>query len=382
MAEYLYFEVDAVQSPKKPDAPCGDYWLAERLAQGTLFVLADGIGSGSRARIAAILCATRLRELWRQGLSPRQAAASVAGNHEQWRDVHKPYAAFNLARLRPDGAATILAYEAPPPLLIDAGQCLELPARPVQLGHVLLNEYECRLGPGSALFFMSDGITQAGLGSGLPLGWQSAGVRRLTEEELAQGRELAELPGRVHAQAVRLWKKGGDDCTAALLHCRPGQVANILTGPPADPELDEGVVQRFMARPGLKIVCGATTASLVARETGAHLSVKAASGDLVAPPRYLLPGLDLVTEGAVTLNQAFHIFGEDLGQCRSPNPVIELCMLLNVCDRVNFLVGEAFNDGNTGLVFKQQGILDRRHIVPKLAEKLRAAGKLVVIEQA
>jgi hypothetical protein len=101
---------------------------------------------------------------------------------------------------------------------------------------------------------------------------------------------------------------------------------------------------------------------------------------MIAPPRYEIPGVDLVTEGAVTLNQVYNIFDEEVQKLTEDSGVTELCALLHVADRVNLFVGSARNGASGDISFRQRGILTRERIVPLLADKLQSAGKLVVLE--
>ena len=93
-----------------------------------------------------------------------------------------------------------------------------------------------------------------------------------------------------------------------------------------------------------------------------------------------IAGIDLVTEGAVTLNQVYNLLDEDLAAFTEDSGVTELCSLMQVADRVNIMIGGAKNKASGGISFRQCGILTRENIVPLIAEKLRACGKLVVVE--
>ena len=377
---YVHVEVEIAQSSKRPEAPCGDTVRCDRSPSGTTVVCVDGIGSGIRAHIAAEMCGSRMLEMLRLGSSLHKTVDSIVRTMQQWREPQRPFAAFSVARVRNDGMATVLAYDAPPPLLISHHHAAGLPARAVQLGGTLVSESNCCLEPGDGLMLTSDGITQAGLGNGLALGWQTEGVVRCVNDCLANRVPLREIPERVHRQARRLWRTGGDDCSAALALCRRGQVVNLLTGPPADRANDAAAVRRFLNCEGLKIVCGGTTAELVARALKQRMRIEQNPRSLIAPPRYEIDGVDLVTEGAVTLNQVYNLLEEDVQQLKEDSGVTELCALLQVADRVNIFQGDARNQANGDISFRQRGILHRHRIVPLIAEKLRAAGKLVVVE--
>ena len=189
---------------------------------------------------------------------------------------------------------------------------------------------------------------------------------------------LADLPRRIHKNALRLWEQGGDDCTVALLRSRPGHVVNILTGPPVDRRHDAKVVRNFLKQPGAKIVCGGTTAEIVARVLGEKAAVESNPTSLIAPPRFEIAGIDLVTEGAVTLNQTYNILDEDSDDFEEDSSVTELCTYLRNADRINIFQGRAKNQSNKSIHFRQRGLLSRDRIIPLLAERLRRVGKLVV----
>jgi len=393
-AGYVHVEVETAQSAKRPGAPCGDVVACDRTAAFTTLVCADGIGSGIRAHIAAEMGTARLRELLRRGFSLRKAFAAVVRTMQQVRDPGRPFAAVTVARVLNDGMATILGYEMPPAVLVSRRHASMLPQTAVELGGALVQESNCYLEPGDAILLTSDGITQAGIGGTIPLGWQTEGVVRYVNDRLADGLLPREIPQVVHREAIRMWNGvrnrsagktaapagAGDDCTATMALCRQGHIVNVLTGPPANRADDVAAVRRLMQSEGLKFVCGGTTAEIVARVLKQRLRVEQDAKSLIAPPRYEISGIDLVTEGAVTLNQVYNLLDEDIRNLKEDSGVTEFCALVQVADRVNIFVGRARNHANADISFRQRGILDRDRIIPLIADKLRSAGKLVVVE--
>ncbi len=197
--------------------------------------------------------------------------------------------------------------------------------------------------------------------------------------QLSARRDLREMADAVHDEALKLdGNVSCDDVTAVLAHCRHGNTLNIFTGPPIDRRTDEAVVRRFLALDGAKVVCGATTAAIVAKAMGRKLAMDPVPTSLIAPPKYELDGIDLVTEGAVTLNQLCNLLDLPSDEFEEINPVTELADLLDKADRVHLMVGRGANPANESLGFKQQGILRRDQVVPLLVEKLKARGKLVL----
>jgi len=415
MSDYTHVDIHTVQSPKKPGMPCGDMLATLRTNTGTIVICADGIGSGIRAHIAAQMCVSRLIESMQLGLSLRTVFQSVATTMQAARDPQKPFAAFSIARIRSDGYATILSYDSPLPIMVSRQGAMILANRPFPLPGGLAMESTCQLDMGEGILLMSDGITQAGLGYGPNTEWTSEGVVRFINHRISSRLKLSLAPEVLHKEALARWKgevqEGarpaisersfspytpdarhraivkhaakvtGDDVSVVLALCRTGQTVNILTGPPLDRDNDIPTVKRFLGLPGLKIVCGGTTAKLVAKYLNVPLQMEPEPMCTIAPPRYGIKGINLVTEGAVTLNQVYNILDEDIANLHVDSGVTELRLLLGVADKLNIILGMADNSANADISFRQQGVLSRRVLIPLLAEKLRQEGKLVNVEQ-
>jgi len=410
MSDYTHVDIYTAQSSKKPGMPCGDMLATLRTNTGTTIICADGIGSGIRAHIAAQMCVARLTESLQQELTLRTVFQSVATTMQASRDPQKPFAAFSIARIRSDGYATIFSYDSPLPIMVSRQGATVLANRPFPLPGGLAMESNCQLDTGEGILLMSDGITQAGLGYGANTEWTSEGVVRFINNRISSRLKLSLAPEMLHKEALARWKGEmqetarpgsfspyspdarhqamvrhaakvtGDDCSVILGLCRTGQTVNILTGPPVDRDNDIPTVKRFLQLPGLKIVCGGTTAKLVAKYLNVPLEMESEPMSTIAPPRYGIKGINLVTEGAVTLNQVYNILDEDIANLQEDSGVTELRLLLGVADKLNIILGMADNTANADISFRQRGVLSRRVLIPLLAEKLRQEGKLVNVE--
>lgn len=381
---YLHLDITDCQTPKRTGDVCGDAWSCLRTERSTTVVCCDGIGSGIKANIAATMTIARLEELLRRDYSVREAVAAVAGTMNRAKLSDLPYTAFAVARVLNDGEATVLTYEMPGPVLVGRRLATVLPQRTLTLDRTLINESCCYLEPGDALVLASDGISQAGIGVSLREGWETQGLCRFINDRIHAGTSLNTLPRLAVHEAQRLSRdpRGlmhGDDCTVLLCQCRAGNVVNILSGPPRLKTDDAAVARAFVQLEGKKIVCGGTTAKVISQQLKRRLAV-GSDTSMVAPPDYRLDGIDLATEGAVTLNQAYNILDSDPSQYERNTGVTRLCEMLREADYVRFIVGSAQNDGHGDIAFRQRGILHRDAIVPLLADKLRAQGKLVTTE--
>ena len=379
--EYLHVEVNTSLTPKRAGHPSGDVVRVVRSPGWTTVVCCDGMGSGIRANVAATMHTARLFELEKQGVSLRDAFARVVGTIHADRGETPMYAAMAVARILHSGEATVLTYDMPAPILAGGLHASVFPQRLFHADAALLGESNCHLGEGEGICLVSDGITQAGIGTQFRDGWGSDQVARFLDGLLGRKLPLDRIPDEVHRRARQHWGEHlGDDCTVVLAHCRPGKQLSILTGPPHHPSADHAFVERFLATPGWKVVCGATTAKIVARHLGRELGMEQDENTLVAPPSYRIDGVDLVTEGAVTLTQVYNILEDDPARYEEWSGVTQLCDLLRVADRIHFFVGTASNPGNRSIAFQQKGILPRTRTVPLIRERLNKAGKLVVVE--
>ncbi|MBU1107764.1 MAG: serine/threonine-protein phosphatase [Candidatus Riflebacteria bacterium] len=379
---YLHVEVTSAWNAKKPAGVCGDAFLSFRTPEATVVILADGIGSGVKANIYANMTISRLETLLSEGFSLRRAFSSLVNTMHESRGTDMPYAVFTVARILNNGETTVLAYEMPESIFVGRHSASVLKRRNFPLGNDVISETNLFLEPDEGLLLYSDGITLAGIGGSTRNGWSSDEVCRFVNDQLVSGEFKSQLAQRVHKHARKLWgKKCGDDCTVVGALCRLGKVATVFTGPPADKTRDNKVVEEFLNMPGLKIVCGATTAQVVARQLKRQLQINKADASLIAPPGYSIEGVDLVTEGAVTLNQLFNIFDADPVYFEHYSSVTRLYDALIDADRINFMVGGSENIGHADIAFRQQGIMSRHKVIELLAQKLRADGRLVDIRQ-
>ncbi|MEG0571209.1 MAG: serine/threonine-protein phosphatase, partial [Oscillospiraceae bacterium] len=163
----------------------------------------------------------------------------------------------------------------------------------------------------------------------------------------------------------------------------------IMVGPPVNPELDKIVVDKLMYSDGLKAVCGGTTSQIVSKITGKELDVEINYDNPAIPPTAKIQGIDLVTEGVLTLgkcleyvrgftddsanhSQAFTLNHKD-GATRLTK------LILDDCTEVRFLVGRALNPAhqNPGMPVSL-GL--KLNLINDLAKEISKIGKKVTVE--
>ena len=208
---YLHYEIEFEQRAKNKRGICGDVFYWERTPKETIMLLSDGLGHGIKANIAANLCVSRLKELLHNGFSVRNAFATVAKTMDEAVAKELPYAVCTVVRILPDGMTTVLSFEMPSPILVSKKISTILNQRMIKIGNNNIGEATCVLSPNDAIMIMSDGITQAGLGRGLKLGWESTGVNKFTNDYVWQKRNIFELPRYLSLEAYRLCENNEDD---------------------------------------------------------------------------------------------------------------------------------------------------------------------------
>jgi len=374
-----FFDDFLCQKHKKNHAVCGDFCVSERTAAGMIYAVCDGIGSGIYANISAITCASRILELFRKSMSIRLTSEMVAASMNRARHDDIPFSAFSVVVIFPDGRFTAYIYEMPPPILIQNNHATVLEPRFYMAGLEEIGEVYGTLHRGDSLLIFSDGVSQAGLGHGYGMGIGSDGVSDFINHNHNPDDNIAELPERI-VDMCKTVSAGNrlDDTTLALIHCREAKQLTLLTGPPSKRSLDHDYALDFINMPGQKVICGSTTAELIAGELKLEVETLSLGDSFGSPPEYCIKGIDLVTEGIVTMNQAYNILDEPLERLSENSAVERLCRRLHEADIIYLMIGNAVNAAHEDLIFKQVGIHIRRTTIQKIAEKLKSIGKLVI----
>jgi len=380
---YIHTDIFSVQTPKKSGNPCGDALEVYRDHDATVAVLADGLGSGIKAHIAATMCVSRLIGLIKGGVSVRAAFNAVAETMDRVWGTGDPFAVFTVLKIMNNGNAVILSYEMPPPVMINPLYAHVLKDRIYTRNKAIIHESTCTLSKDEGILLMSDGITQAGIGNRFVNGWETEGVVRYLQSTLSgerlQGDEIA---SEIHSLALSFWPKyKGDDCSVLLALNRRGIVVNLMCGPPENKNKDDEFVKSFMASEGIKIISGGSTSKMVARTIGRNIRISQ-TGSSITPPAYEIDGIELVCEGVITLNQAFHLLQEDITEKDKNNPAAELAWFLKMADRINIWEGLASNIGEDLFEFKQQGLLSRNKILKSIKKRLVGQEKLIVTQMS
>ena len=378
----LYVDNTTKQITKQAENSCGDYNIIKRTHDHTIYILCDGIGSGIKASIAATMCANRINSLIDSELPLPTITKKITKLMSRAKVENIPYSTFTIIKILNSGQFNIYNYDNPFPFLISKQKCLSFDIDYKSEGKEMIGHAAGRLYEGDSLIAMSDGVSQAGLGRVSGLGWGVENIKNYIEHLVQKGMSNKDLIDSI-SNIVRDLSGGifNDDVTITKLTIRFAKTLNIITGPPKSKKDDKEFVKSFLSRPGKRIVCGSTTAELVARYLDEEIEVIENAPSLSNPPQYSINGIDYVSEGAVTLNQIYNLLDSNLENYDNENNVMKISKLIKNSDHISIFWGTSENIAHKDTSFIQMGILERKIILSLIIKKLKALGKTLDINK-
>ncbi|MEG2858681.1 MAG: SpoIIE family protein phosphatase [Clostridia bacterium] len=380
----LFIEYGHVSVNKQGESICGDSFEILKNGSKRIFVLSDGLGSGVKANILSTLTAKILSSLLARNLPMEECIQTVASTLPVCQTRKLAYATFTAICI--EGSAAYLSqYDNPPVILMRGGKCIDYPRQVQFIGEKEIHVSQLALEEGDFLVMMSDGVTHAGIGKVMPAGFSQKGVTDLLAQwytpEIAPQRMAATIADACLAVSLGA---PDDDLTALVLKVERRKVANLIIGPPQHREDDEKILRMFFAKEGFHIVCGGSTASVVGNFLGKPVIPLIDTGDDDMPIMASIEGVDLVTEGVITLQHVVELAKE---YQRDSSVSLQLCRLKDGASALAGLLFERATDVN--IFFGQSAnraheVLDidfttKESIVRKLKELLIQMGKNVKI---
>jgi len=379
----LYYEWGTRQLHKHGEELCGDSIAVSRHSDSVTVALSDGLGSGVKANILATLTTRIAMHLLENDLSLNEVVETLGKTLPVCQVRKIAYSTFAIARFYRDGRGRIVAFDSPPAFLLRRRRRVEPPREERVIGGKTIHEIALDLELGDWVVFVSDGVLNAGIGGRYPLGWGWEKTARYLEAHAHPELSAQDLADKMAAAVAELYADDpGDDVSIIAVKVRHKLVATVLTGPPAERAADEAILSRFVTRPGLHAVCGGTTAKMVSRHLGRPLDVDLETMKPDVPPMARMEGLDLVTEGILTLTRANEMLqsgaGKQAVRFKTDGAAALVRFLLDV-DHVHFIVGMAANPAHQNPNLPQQ-LGMKLAVVREMAEELRRRGIEVTME--
>ena len=377
-------EVGHFQINHEGEKICGDVFLSKRIPEENrvLCVLSDGMGHGVRANVLATLTATIAFNFSLEHKDANALAGIIMKALPVCSERKISYATYTIVDISVDSnTVAILEYDNPQTFILRENRIYQPEWTQVKFeGDVkdkrIMNLKKCTFVPQieDRIVFCSDGIIQSGLGKGLTMGWGRNDLIRFVRGIIESTPTISatDLAERIvkHASANDLYTPK-DDLTCGVVYFRQARKAMLCTGPPYNPEKDNEFATILKNFKGHKIISGATTTEIIARELGRSVTDEERV-DPALPPSSKMKGIDLVTEGVLTLSKVTHILNNihlNSNMQFGRGPADQICKLLLDTDEISVLVGTKINETHHDPTLPVE-IEIRKHLIQRLTKVL------------
>lgn len=377
---------------KKGEELCGDKVEIKRNDDSFIMVLADGLGSGVKANILSTLTSKIISEMISLGATLDEAVETIAATLPECQERGVAYSTFTILQIYYDGNARLIEFDNPGTIFIREGKIVNTDRDIKTIGKRKISESKFTVKKDDILVMFSDGIIHAGIGQTLNFGWDHKEVQEFLLSYTKSTDSAKEIARILLANVNDLYEgKPGDDSTVACAKILPAKEARVMVGPPENQEDDKKVVSRLLSASGKKICCGGTTSNIVAKITGKEIEMDSLVS-LVSdvPPMAYIHGIDLVTEGVLTLQKVNKYldrcvesseYQEELIASKGKDGALCLVkMLLEDCTQITFMVGRSDNPAHKAIAYSTISLNAKIQLIREMSENLKKLGKIVSIE--
>lgn len=355
MTKNFYIEVNSQQRNHDGERICGDVFLYRYIREEdrVIAVLSDGMGHGVKANILATLTATMALNFTQEHKEVDRIAEIIMNTLPVCSIRKISYSTFTIVDIESNGVTNILEYDNPSTIALRKDRIVDIEWKNVILkkgkheGKILKS---CSLIPEKEdrIIFFSDGVAQSGMGSeAFPFGWEREKIALYASSVVTS--EPSVSAANLSAKIVNMAHKNDnykarDDISCATIYFREPRKLLICTGPPYEKEKDNVLAMKVKEASGKVILCGGTTADIVARELNRKIIDELVFEDPELPPESFLEGIDLVTEGILTLQKVNEIL-KTFNNSTKPGkgPADKIVRLIMESDEIHFIIGTRIN---------------------------------------
>lgn len=376
-------EVAQAQIRKQGEELCGDKVDWVKKGNSTIIAWSDGLGSGVKASILSTLTSKIIVSMLEREASLEEVVETLAQTLPVCRVRKIAYSTFSAVYILPGGDTYLAEFDNPPIFWIRKGRLMQPERRERQIGERKVLEANLRIQRGDWLIGVTDGVVHAGIGGVWNLGWRWEKIASFLETTVNDNLDAATLAEKVIETTDKLYRGApGDDATCVAAKVRLTERLILWAGPPEDNRLDPEIVQRIVQFPGKKVICGGTTANIAARTMGKKIEVDLSSFERDIPPVGRLEGVDLVTEGILTLSSALKrlrsgVSLEDVFYQK--DGVSQLLKYLLAADEIDVIGGRAINPAHQNPRLSGELSLKAR-VLEEIVLELSKRGKVVNLE--
>lgn len=362
---------------------CGDNVACSINGEYTTLVLADGLGSGVKANILSMLTSKILCTMAANDIDIYECVETMIQTLPVCKERGVAYSTFSIIHVNTQGKGFLFEFDNPEAIYYHNGRCGNFERTALEICGRKVYKSDLNLEENDIILVMSDGTIHAGIGMVLNFGWERPQImehldRRITPEMSARAVAclLASACNDLYLD------KPGDDTTVAAVKIRKQVKVNIMVGPPVDKEKDNFYVARFLEGESKKIVCGGTSSLIVARYLNTDVKTSFEFPDKDVPPIGYIKGIDLATEGVLTLRRLLELSEKYISITDLTPKVFSkrdgasllAKFLFEKATDITFFVGQSVNAAHQGLPIDTTMKLK---LVERIAQNLHTMGKKV-----
>jgi len=367
---------------------CGDHVdIVEQDENSTVVVLADGLGSGVKASILSTLTSKIISTMLAEGLPIEECVATIAATLPVCSVRGVAYSTFTIIHLKNNQTAEIIQYDNPQVLLIRDYQNYHYDKTEMNIGGKKIYKSIIKLQEDDIFIAMSDGCPHAGIGMDYNFGWQLEDIASFMEALAPVGYTAKTLSTILVDECFKLYGgEPGDDATACVVRIRKREPMNILFGPPSNRDDAERMMSLFFSKAGKHIICGGTTSSIAARYLNKTVRASLDFNGSDLPPIAEIDGVDLVTEGVITVSRVLDYAKDYLGEnkyyehwsIKRDGASLISRLLFEEATDINFYVGRAINPAHQNPELPINFSI-KMNLVEELSECLKKMGKRIKV---
>ncbi|MBQ8860036.1 MAG: SpoIIE family protein phosphatase [Ruminococcus sp.] len=367
---------------------CGDHVdIVEPSDDSTVIVLSDGLGSGVKASILSTLTSKIISTMLAEGLSLEECVETIAATLPVCSVRGVAYSTFSIIHLKNNQTAELIQYDNPHAIIIRNEKNWDYPKTEMNIGGKKIYKSIIKLQENDIFVMMSDGCPHAGIGIAYNFGWKREDIIDFMEALSQVGYTAKTLSTMLVDECNELYgHKPGDDATACVVKIRKREPMNMLFGPPSNRDDADRMMSLFFSKEGKHIICGGTTSSIASKFLRKPLvaTLKFEKSDV--PPIAKIEGVDLVTEGVITVNKVLEYAKDYLGENKhyehwnySEDGASLICRLLFVeATDINFYVGRAVNPAHQNPDLPINFNI-KMNLVEELSKCLKQMGKKIKV---
>jgi hypothetical protein len=349
----MFADIGYMSLIKHGEQMCGDHIdVLEQDDNSTVIVLADGLGSGVKAGILSTLTSKIISTMMAAGLSMEECVNTIVDTLPICSVRGVAYSTFTLIHLINNQEAEVYQYDNPLIIVLRDGKHYCPDKHTHQIGDKMIYHSRIPLQENDLFIAMSDGVTHAGIGLDKKFGWEREDIIQYLESLYDPNFSAKTWATILLEECNNLYRfKPGDDTSVCAIRMRKNEVLNVMFGPPGVHEETDRMISLFLESEGKHVVCGGTTSTLVADYLGKELKPNLDYEDEDIPPTATIEGIELATEGVITVIRVLEYTKDYLEDNQSyvkwgykKDGASRICrMMLEDATDINFFIGRAIN---------------------------------------